>query len=160
MGVPSSPAPAPTPRAQPLRPAERGAGSEGRREPSASLHRPRRREGGSGEGATQTVALGKLRPQFFQVLPEREAWGGHPAKRSALAPRPPPSVPRSPARRREPPSQGAPGRESRGREGGRRALPRVHTMRRRRRTPNPAGAAERASAARRGGAAPGEPGRK
>lgn len=44
---------------------------------SASLHRPRRREGGSGEGATQTVALSKLRPQFSQVCPsERDVMGG------------------------------------------------------------------------------------
>lgn len=39
---------------------------------SAPLHRPRRREGGSGEGATQTVALSKLRPQFSQVCPSEE----------------------------------------------------------------------------------------
>lgn len=43
---------------------------------SASLHRPRRREGGSGEGATQTVALSELRPQFSQVCPsEGDAMG-------------------------------------------------------------------------------------
>lgn len=48
------------------------------RELSASLHRPRQREGGSGEGATQTVALGKLRPQFFQVCPSKRREVGAP----------------------------------------------------------------------------------
>lgn len=104
---------------------ERGAG-----EPSASLHRPRRREGGSGEGATLTVALGKLRPQFFQVcLSERRRVGARlgvrPSRcgrpRGSRAPRPArpgPATKRS-ARAREP---SAGGRE------GRRALPRVHTQ--------------------------------
>lgn len=101
----------------------RGERGEGRGAPSASLHRPRRRKGGSGEGATQTVALGKLRPQFFQVCPsERRGMGtplgalpsrrGHP--RGPRAPRP---------ARREPPSKGAQGRESGGREGGKEGAP-------------------------------------
>lgn len=56
--------------------------------------------------------------------------------------------------RPEPTRKGAQGRENGGREG-RRALPRVHTMRQLRRTPSPAGDAAGASAARRGGAAAG-----
>lgn len=113
----------PQPELRALCSRNRGERGEGRGAPSASLHRPRRRKGGSGEGATQTVALGKLRPQFFQVCPsERRGMGtplgalpsrrGHP--RGPRAPRP---------ARREPPSKGAQGRESGGREGGKEGAP-------------------------------------
>lgn len=125
-----------------LPPRRSGEGTEGRREPSASLHRPRWREGGSGEGATQTVALGKLRPQFFQVcLSERRGVG---APLGDL-----------PSRRGRPGGCRAPRPAREEGRMGRRALPRVHTMRQPRRTPSPAGEAAGASAAQHRSAAAG-----
>lgn len=144
------PPPAPPPRARP--PPRAGVGSKGPREPSASLPRPRWREGGSGEGATQTVALGKLRRQFFQVC--LSEWRGVGARLGDLPS--PAAAPEGPGL----PGRSGPGQRRRGREGagaergreGKRALPRVHTMRQPRRSPSPAGAL----AARHGGAAAGK----
>lgn len=99
MGSPHhQPRPPPTGAQCALPPRRAGEWSQGPGEPSASLHRPRRREGGSEEGATQTVALGKLRPQFFQVcLSERRGVGARlgdlPSRR-----RPPPRALGSPTR--------------------------------------------------------------
>lgn len=129
MGRPSPPVGAPPTSPAPGRDAARSASPNQRKwirglgEPSASLHRPRQRKGGSGEGATQTVALSKLRPQFSQVCPsERCRVGaplgdlpsrcGHPGM--SWAPRP---------ARREPTTKGAQGRESRSKEGGKAGAP-------------------------------------
>lgn len=109
------------------------------RGPSASLHRPRRREGGSGEGATQTVALSELRPQFSQVCPsEGDAMG---ARLRSLPPlavftRSSPALAAGPGSRPATKVEQGAGADA-GSEGrGARVLRRVHTMRRRARTPS------------------------
>lgn len=147
---PSQPCPPPARAPCALPQGGQEEGREGLGEPSASLHRPCRREGGSWEGATQTVALGKLRWQFFQVCPNQSAgWAPGSALRLRLAAAPEcPGLPGRPGLSHQ--LRGRRAREQR--QAGARVLPCVHTMRQRRRTPSPAGEAAGASAAQLGDA--------
>lgn len=130
VGVPQLAGPRPQPRAlclsdpRSVEPGARGAGS-----PPRLSTAPGGVRAGVEKAPRRLWRWANCGRSFSKFLPEREARGvgiplgdlpsrrGRP--RGSRAPRP---------ARREPTSEGAPGRGSGGREGGRRALPRVHTQ--------------------------------